>query len=96
MLYGALPTIPITEFRTKQPEILQHLKRSPIMFTRQGHGAGVLLHPRVFNDLVRVYQLALEAGLLEVDQSDLLDWEEVERAFYQQEPVHAVAEARNA
>ena len=52
MSQRALPTIPITELRTRQPEIIDGLKESPVMLTRQGYGAGVLVHPDQWNKLV--------------------------------------------
>ena len=44
-----LPTIPITELRTKQPEVLDHLQSSPIVLTHRGHGAAVLVSPAQWN-----------------------------------------------
>lgn len=52
MKYAAMPTIPVTELRTKQPEIFNSLKDAPLMLTRQGYGAGVLVHPDTWNELL--------------------------------------------
>lgn len=52
MTYAAMTTIPITDLRNKQPEIIEGLKDSPIMLTRQGRGAGVLVHPATWNKMV--------------------------------------------
>lgn len=43
---------PITDLRTRQPEIIETIKQSPLLLTRQGHGAGVLVHPDMWNQLV--------------------------------------------
>jgi hypothetical protein len=88
MMHSALPTIPISDLRTNQPEIMDSLAQSPIMFTRQGYGAGVLVHPRLWNYLVEVYQKAQAAGLLDVDNSQLIDWETVEQEYFTEEPAH--------
>ena len=52
MLPTAMPTIPITDLRTRQPEVIDTIKQSPVLLTRQGHGAGVLVHPEMWNQLV--------------------------------------------
>lgn len=44
-----LPTLPITDLRTKQPEVLNHLHQSPIVLTHRGHGAAVLVSPTEWN-----------------------------------------------
>jgi hypothetical protein len=38
-----LPTLPITDLPTKQPEVLNHLQTSPVVLTHHGHGAAVLV-----------------------------------------------------
>jgi PHD/YefM family antitoxin component YafN of YafNO toxin-antitoxin module len=52
MTYAAMTAIPVTDLRTKQPEIFDNLKESPVLLTRQGHGAGVLVHPDTWNHLI--------------------------------------------
>lgn len=52
MLPTAMPTIPITDLRTRQPEVIDAIKHSPLLLTRQGHSAGVLVHPEMWNQLV--------------------------------------------
>ena len=52
MLPTAMPTIPITDLRTRQPEVIDAIKQSPVLLTRQGHSAGVLVHPEMWNQLV--------------------------------------------
>jgi PHD/YefM family antitoxin component YafN of YafNO toxin-antitoxin module len=76
MLYGALPTMPVSELRSRQAEIIEQLQGSPVLLTQHGHGAGVLVHPRVWNHLLEVYQKAQRAGLL--DYGQVMDWEEAE------------------
>ncbi|MEZ4868406.1 MAG: type II toxin-antitoxin system Phd/YefM family antitoxin [Caldilineaceae bacterium] len=44
-----LPTLPITELRTKQPEVLSYLQQSPVVLTHHGHGAAVLVSPSQWN-----------------------------------------------
>ena len=44
-----LPTLPITDLRTKQPEVLNHLHESPVVLTHRGHGAAVLVSPMQWN-----------------------------------------------
>lgn len=44
-----LPTLPITDLRTKQPEVLSHLQQSPVVLTHHGHGAAVLVSPDQWN-----------------------------------------------
>ncbi len=42
MTYAAMNAIPVTDLRTRQPEIFAQLTDAPVLLTRQGHGAGVL------------------------------------------------------
>lgn len=44
-----LPILPITDLRTKQPEVLNHLQQSPVVLTHRGHGAAVLVSPTQWN-----------------------------------------------
>jgi len=74
-MYGVLPTIPISELRTKQPEVIDGLRQSPIVLTRQGHSAGVIVHPRTWNYMVEVYTKAQQAGLLDIEESQLVELE---------------------
>lgn len=52
MLYSAMPTIPVSDLRNKQSETLDQLGATPVMLTRGGHSAGVLVHPDTWNQLV--------------------------------------------
>lgn len=44
-----LPTLPITDLRTKQPEVMNQLQQSPVVLTHRGHGAAVLVSPAYWN-----------------------------------------------
>ncbi len=52
MIYRAMPTLPVSDLRTRQAEILRRLRETPVMLTHRGASAGVLVHPDVWNDLV--------------------------------------------
>jgi hypothetical protein len=91
-MYGVLPTMPITDLRTNQPELLKRLRQSPIVLTRQGHEAGVLVHPRVWNHVVEVYERASKLGLLEVDPAEVTAWDDEHPALSTvSEPVKEIA-----
>ncbi|MEZ4859921.1 MAG: type II toxin-antitoxin system Phd/YefM family antitoxin [Caldilineaceae bacterium] len=52
MTSTAMTALPVTDLRSKQPEIFDNLHTAPILLTRQGHGAGVLVHPDTWNKMV--------------------------------------------
>jgi prevent-host-death family protein len=52
MLYSAMPTLPVSDLRNKQAEIVKQLDETPILLTRGGYGAGVLVHPDKWNQLM--------------------------------------------
>jgi PHD/YefM family antitoxin component YafN of YafNO toxin-antitoxin module len=52
MLYSAMPTLPVSNLRTNQAEIVARLDETPILLTRDGYGAGVLVHPEKWNQLI--------------------------------------------
>jgi len=52
MLYAAMPTMPVSDLRNKQAEIISTLDHTPILLTRDGRGAGVLVHPDQWNQLI--------------------------------------------
>jgi len=52
MLYSAMPTLPVSDLRNKQAEIVAKLDETPILLTRGGYGAGVLVHPDKWNQLM--------------------------------------------
>ena len=47
-----MPIIPVSELRTKQASILARLRETPILLTQRGRGAGVLVHPDQWNEMV--------------------------------------------
>jgi prevent-host-death family protein len=51
-----LPTIPITDLRTKQGEILDHLQESPVVLTHHGRSAAVLVSTVEWNAQQRELQ----------------------------------------
>ncbi len=53
-MYKAMPTIPVSDLRTKQAAILAQLSEAPILLTQRGHGAGVLVHPELWNEMVEL------------------------------------------
>jgi PHD/YefM family antitoxin component YafN of YafNO toxin-antitoxin module len=52
MLYSAMPTLPVSNLRNNQAEIVAKLNETPILLTRDGYGAGVLVHPEKWNQLI--------------------------------------------
>lgn len=66
MLYGAMPTMPVSSLRNKQAETLAQLDDTPIMLTRGGHSAGVLVHPDTWNHLMT--ELARLQRMVRADQ----------------------------
>jgi len=89
MLYGALPTRPVSDLRIRQGEVIDQLLESPVLITREGRSAGVLVHTRVWNDMITVYQMAHDAGLLDQRFGASVDWSEVEKQLgqVQRDPV---------
>ena len=85
-----MPTVPASELRIHQGKILGQLNESPVLLTQRGHGAGVLVHPRVWNEVMEVYQLAQEAGLSEKRFGEILDWEEAEQQSSEEQHVEKV------
>ena len=57
-------TLPISDLRFKQTETLDELKAGPVLLTRQGKAAAMLVAPEQWNSLVEKIedlQLALDA-----------------------------------
>lgn len=57
-------TLPISDLRFKQTETLDELKAGPVLLTRQGKAAAMLVAPEQWNSLVETIknlQLALNA-----------------------------------
>ncbi len=83
MTYPAMTAVPVTDLRTRQPEIFEELKDAPILLTRQGHGAGVLVHPDTWNQLVddlkHYRRLArVERARRDMDAGNVYTYEQVE------------------
>ena len=50
---NALPElVPISELRTRQPEILEALSDKPVLLTQHSRAAAVLLSPELYNKMV--------------------------------------------
>jgi PHD/YefM family antitoxin component YafN of YafNO toxin-antitoxin module len=66
MLYPVMPTLPVSDLRNKQAEVVKQLDKTPILLTRGGHSAGVLVHPEQWNQLMA--QLARLQRHIRADQ----------------------------
>ena len=53
-MHKAMTTMPVSELRTKQASIIAQLRESPILLTQRGRGAGVLVHPDQWNEMVEL------------------------------------------
>lgn len=53
-MYKAMPTMPVSNLRTEQAAILAQIHETPILLTQRGRGAGVLVHPDVWNEMVEL------------------------------------------
>ncbi len=53
-MYKAMPTMPVSDLRTRQATILAKLSETPVLLTQHGHGAGVLVHPDLWNEMVEL------------------------------------------
>jgi PHD/YefM family antitoxin component YafN of YafNO toxin-antitoxin module len=83
MIHAAMTAIPVTDLRTRQPEIFEGLKETPVLLTRQGHGAGVLVHPDTWNqlleDVIRYKRMArIERARREMDAGNYFTRQQVE------------------
>lgn len=77
-----LPTLPITDLRTKQPEILSSLQQSPVVLTHRGHGAAVLVSPAQWNaqqSELRQLRLLIEAMEIKAKGEPMVSLAEVKR-----------------
>ena len=77
-----LPTMPITELRTKQPKVLDSLKQSPVVLTHRGHSAAVLVSPEQWNAQqveIRRLHLLLEAKQLKEKGEPTIPLAEIKR-----------------
>ena len=77
-----LPTLPITDLRTKQPEGLNSLQKSPVVLTHRGHGAAVLVSPTQWNAQqaeLKHLRLLLEAMQIKAKDEPTVSLAEVKR-----------------
>ena len=79
MVYKAMPTIPASDLRKYQGEIVARIKESPILITHNGHAAGILVHPQVWNDIMDVYEQWMRLNPPTVDVSTCVSWGEFQR-----------------
>ena len=47
-----METLPVSELRSHQAEVMSRLQKAPILLTQRGRGAGVLVDPALWNELV--------------------------------------------
>lgn len=66
MLYSAMPTLPVSDLRNKQAEMIAQLDETPLLLTRGGRGAGVLVHPDKWNQLMA--EMARLQRMIRADQ----------------------------
>jgi len=79
-----LPTIPVSDLRTRQAAIIQQLQDTPILLTQRGQGAGVLVHPDTWNKMVEQLEHLLHIELLrqraaDIVSGDYVTFEELEQ-----------------
>ncbi len=70
-MHKAMATMPVSELRTKQASIIAQLQESPILLTQRGRGAGVLVHPDQWNEMVELLE-DYENILLSKNQNDMM------------------------
>ena len=77
-------TIPVSDLRFNQAELLDNLAAEPVLLTRQGKAAAVLVDPEQWNTLLARLEFlddsitALQAKLeLLTEEDDTLSWDSV-------------------
>ena len=85
-LYKAMPTVPVSDLRNRQSEIIAELDSTPVMLTNRGEGTGVLVKPEIWNSLLdEIEQLRQVVKLQQISkrmaEGDYLTKEEVEAAL---------------
>lgn len=68
-------TVPITDLRSRQTAILGELNEGPVLLTKQGRAAAVLVHPNYWNEVVALLEdledLAIaEERLTDADENE--------------------------
>jgi PHD/YefM family antitoxin component YafN of YafNO toxin-antitoxin module len=84
-MYKAMPTMPVSDLRTKQAAILARLREAPILLTQRGHGAGVLVHPDLWNEMVE---------LLDDYEDILIAKERIQEAESDPDALHPISDLR--
>lgn len=84
-MYKVLPTMPVSELRTQQAIILNHLSETPILLTQRGQGAGVLVHPDTWNKMIEQLEHLLHLELLRKRAAEIAHGEYVTFAELEQE-----------
>ncbi len=97
-MQAVMQTLPISDLRFRQAEVLDHLQESPVVLTRQGRAAAVLVAPDEWNAIVCQLEdfedaLAVMQARLEILAGDeeLLDWETVKpqrRTIVSRDDIH--------
>jgi prevent-host-death family protein len=85
-MYKVLPTMPVSELRTHQAEILNQLQQTPVLLTQRGQGAGVLVHPDTWNKVMEQLEHLLHLELLrqraaEAARGEYVTFEELEQTL---------------
>ena len=82
-------TIPVSDLRFNQAELLDNLAAEPVLLTRQGKAAAVLVDPEQWNTLLARLEFlddsitALQAKLeLLTGEDDTLSWDSVKADMF--------------
>jgi PHD/YefM family antitoxin component YafN of YafNO toxin-antitoxin module len=63
------PAVPVSELGKRSDAVLEQIKQSHVLITRQGKEAGVLVHPTVWNRMVDyIDELECLVAALEVER----------------------------
>ena len=87
-MYLALPVLPISDLRSKAKEVLQQVKKQPIVLTQRGRARAVLVDFDTYNQLVErqaVLERALDALLLQRAQETAQEYLPLEALLRQHE-----------
>jgi PHD/YefM family antitoxin component YafN of YafNO toxin-antitoxin module len=88
-----LPTIPISDLRSYESQVIDQMNVVPVVLTRRGRAAAVLVSPEQWNQLIE--ELDDMADALAVMQSrldralgreELLDWADVKAEIVEMTP----------
>lgn len=77
--------MPVSDLRMRQAKILAQLHDTPILLTQHGRGAGVLVHPDLWNEMVE---------LLENYEDILIVQERIEEAERDPTVIRPISELR--